>query len=60
MAEVALAEDAPRRIHMHWEALLAIEVGATIGAVWFGHYNWVCGAVAFLRLAALVLTFVAR
>lgn len=44
---------------MHWEALLAIEVAVTIGAVWFGHYSWVCTTVAFLRLAALVLAFIA-
>lgn len=44
---------------MHWQALLAIEMGLTVGAVWLGHYRWVCGMVAFLRLAALVFEFIA-
>jgi hypothetical protein len=59
MAEVAAAENERRRLRMHWQALLAIEMGLTVGAVWLGHYRWVCGMVAFLRLAALVFEFIA-
>ncbi|MFZ0580109.1 MAG: hypothetical protein WAN72_06165 [Candidatus Acidiferrales bacterium] len=44
---------------MHWQAFLAIEMGLTVGAVWLGHYSWVCGTVAFLRLAALLFTLIA-
>ncbi len=44
---------------MHWQALLAIEMGLTVGAVWFGHYSCVCATVGFLRLAALLFTLIA-
>ncbi|MGA9475701.1 MAG: hypothetical protein WBV36_24765 [Terriglobales bacterium] len=45
---------------MSWETLLAIEIVVTAGTVWSGHYSCVCEAAAFLRLAVVVLTFIAR
>jgi hypothetical protein len=44
---------------MSWETLLAIEIVVTAGTVWLGHYTCVCEAAAFLRLAVLILTFIA-
>ena len=44
---------------MHWIALVAIEMGLTVGAIWLGRYSWVCGTLAFLRLGVLVWMFIA-
>jgi hypothetical protein len=44
---------------MHWEMLLAIEIGLTVAAVWLGRYSWVCTLVAVVRTAAVVLASIA-
>lgn len=53
------AENLRWRRHMHWEALLTIEIVLTVAAVWLGHYSWTCALLALLRTTAVILASLA-